>query len=128
VDSTEVAGDLSALARRLAQQRNATVVLTGKVDVVADRSRVSLVSNGHPMMTKVVGTGCMAASVIGAFVAVESDYRRASVAALTCYEIAAELAAQKASGPGSFKQLFFDALYQLDRPTVDRLQRIEETA
>jgi hydroxyethylthiazole kinase len=124
VDSTSVAGDLTKLAQGLAARRRATVVATGPVDVVADEAGVTRVENGDAMMTRVVGTGCMAASVIGAFVAVEPDYRRAAAAGLACYEIAAELAAQKSSGPASFRLALFDCLYQLDQPTVERMQRI----
>ncbi|MGA2247250.1 MAG: hydroxyethylthiazole kinase [Verrucomicrobiota bacterium] len=125
VDSTVVAADLKKLAHGLAARRQATVVITGKIDVVADSAGVTLVKNGDVMLTRVVGTGCMAASVIGAFVAVEADHRRAASAGLACYEIAAELAAQQSSGPALFKQALFDCLYQLDRPTVERWQRIE---
>jgi hydroxyethylthiazole kinase len=67
----------------------------------------------------------MATSVIGAFAAVESDLSLAAACALACYEIAAEVAAEKASGPASFKERLFDCLYNLDRDTVDRMQRIE---
>lgn len=125
VDSTVVAGDMAKLAQGLAARRRATVVVTGPVDVVANAAGVTLVKNGDPLMARVVGTGCMAASVIGAFAAVEPDHRRAAAAGLACFEIAAELAAQKSSGPASFKQALFDCLYQLDRPTVERRQRIE---
>jgi hydroxyethylthiazole kinase len=125
VDSTVVAGDLSVMAQSLARRWQATVVITGQVDVVADPAGVTLVKNGDVMLTRVVGTGCMAASVIGTFAAVEPDCRRAAAAGLACYEIAAELAAQKSSGPASFKQALFDCLYQLDRATVEKLQRIE---
>jgi hydroxyethylthiazole kinase len=125
VDATEVGGDLVLLAEELADQRKATVVITGKVDIATDGRTTYLVKNGHPLMTHVVGTGCMATSVIGAFVAVESDLTLAAACALACYEIAAELAAEKATGPASFKVRLFDCLYNLDRETVDRMQRIE---
>lgn len=125
VDATEVSGDMVMLAEKLASQRKATVVITGKVDMVTNGKETYLVKNGHPMMTRVVGTGCMATSVIGAFAAVESDLSLAAACALACYEIAAELAAEKASGPASFKERLFDCLYNLDRETVDRRQRIE---
>jgi hydroxyethylthiazole kinase len=127
VDATEVSGDLVALAEKLAAQRKATVVITGKVDIATDGRQTHLVKNGHPLMTRVVGTGCMATSVIGAFTAVEPDLSLASACALACYEIAAELAAEKACGPASFKERLFDCLYNLDRETVDRMQRIETT-
>jgi hydroxyethylthiazole kinase len=124
VDATEVSGDLVLLAEKLAGQRKATVVITGKVDITTDGKQTHLVKNGHPLMTHVVGTGCMAASVIGAFAAVEADLSLASACALASYGIAAELAADKATGPASFKERLFDCLYNLDRETVDRMQRI----
>jgi hydroxyethylthiazole kinase len=125
VDATEVSGDLVLLAEKLAVQRKAAVVITGKVDIITDGRQTHLVKNGHPLMARVVGTGCMATSVIGAFVAVEPDLSLASACALACYGIAAEVAAEKASGPASFKERLFDCLYNLDRESVDRMQRIE---
>jgi hydroxyethylthiazole kinase len=125
VDATEVGGDLVLLAQKLADQRKATVVITGKVDIATNGKETYLVRNGHPMMTQVVGTGCMATSVIGAFAAVEPDLSLAAACALACYEIAAELAAEKASGPASFKERLFDCLYNLNHETVARMQRIE---
>ena len=125
VDATEVRGDLARLAERLAAQRNATVVITGKADIVTDGQRTYIVQNGHAMMTHVVGTGCMAASVIGAFAAVERELSRAAACALACYGIAAEVAAEESSGPASFKERLFDCLYHLDRDTVELRQRVE---
>ncbi|HEY5912193.1 MAG TPA: hydroxyethylthiazole kinase [Verrucomicrobiae bacterium] len=125
VDATEVGGDLAVLAGQLARARNTTVVITGKEDIVTDGRKTCLVKNGHPMMTRVVGTGCMAASVIGAFAAVESDMVCAAAGALSGYEIAAELAAEQAAGPATFKEKLIDCLYLLDRATCDRRQRVE---
>lgn len=125
VDAAEVEGDVGLLALGLAKARGATVVVTGKVDLVADSRGLWRVSNGDALMTRVVGTGCMAASVIGTFAAIEPDLRRAAACALSCYGIAAELAAAGARGPASFKQAFLDTLYTLDEATVTRLQRIQ---
>jgi len=125
VDSTEVGADLAAVAHTLATRRQATVVITGKVDIIANPEGVTRVLNGHVLMTHVVGTGCMAASLIGTFAAVHSEHRQAAAAALACYGIAAELAAEQAHGPASFKHALFDCLYSLDRSTIERMQRIE---
>jgi hydroxyethylthiazole kinase len=124
VDASEVGGDLVGMAQQLARQRQTTVVITGKEDIITDGVKVYLVKNGHPLMTHVVGTGCMAASVIGAFAAVEPELGRAAALGLACYEIAAELAAEQAAGPASFKEKLFDCLYKLDRETVERRQRV----
>jgi hydroxyethylthiazole kinase len=98
--------------------------LTGAEDIVLNDGEVFFVRNGDIFMTRVVGTGCMAASVIGAFAAVEKNHVYASVAALSCFEIAAECAAPLAKGPATFKEKLFDCLYSLSRETVDRKQKI----
>jgi len=126
VDAASVNKDLREIALGLAKRRSCTVVVTGEEDIVADESRVVLVKNGHPMMADIVGTGCMAASVIGTFAAVEKDLVSASVAGLVCFEIAAEIAAREAKGPGTFKESLYDSVYNLDAETINRMQRIEE--
>lgn len=125
VDATDVGKDLVEIAKRLAQKQACTVVITGKDDIVADGKKVYLVKNGDAMMTHVVGTGCMATSVIGSFAAVEKDLALAAAAGLACYEIAAEIAAKTAGGPGSFKEKLFDAVYRLDGETADKMAKIE---
>lgn len=125
VDSGEVSKDLVYLAKTLAADRQCTVVITGKEDIVTDGSKVYIVKNGHPLMADIVGTGCMAASVIGAFCAVEKNYPAASAAGLACYEVAAELAAAVSKGPGSFKENMFDAVYHLDGETADKMAKIQ---
>lgn len=126
VEATKVEADLAAVAKKLAKERKATVVITGKEDIVSDGKRTYLVKNGHEYMGRIVGTGCMAASVIGAFVAVEKDRALASAAALSVYGIAAEIAAKSSRGPGSFKESFFDAVYNLSMKQVEEMSKIEE--
>ena len=125
VDAASVEKNLQDIAQGLARKRNCAVVITGEEDIVADAERTVRVRNGHAMMANIVGTGCMAASVIGTFAAVEKDPVAASVAGLVCYEVAAELAAKTAKGPGTFKELMFDAVFNLDAETVKRMQKIE---
>jgi len=125
VDTTHVEKDLIKLAQKLAQKRKCIVAITGKEDIVADARKTYLIKNGHPMMTHIVGTGCMSTSVIGTFAAVEKDLAYAACAGLVCFEIAAECAAKKSSGPGTFKERMFDCLYHLDEKTIDRMQKVE---
>ncbi len=125
VDASFVDKDMIGLAKNLAQKRKCTVVITGKVDIVSDVAKTYLIKNGHEMMTHIVGTGCMATSVIGTFAAVSKDLALAATAGLVCFEIAAECAAKSASGPGAFKEKLFDCIYNLDKKTIDANQRIE---
>ncbi len=99
-------------------------MITGKEDVVTDGTASYMVKNGHPLMAAVVGTGCMAASVIGTFAAVEKDLALAAACGLACYEVAAEQAAQGASGPATFKERMFDAVYTLDGDAVAKMHKV----
>ena len=62
VEAGKVEGDMVEVAKRLALARKATVVVTGKEDIVTDGRRVFIVRNGHELMSKVVGTGCIGTS------------------------------------------------------------------
>jgi hydroxyethylthiazole kinase len=126
VDSGRVDKDMIEVARRLAISRKATVVITGKEDIVAGTNNLYLIANGHPMLAGIVGSGCMATSVIGTFAAVESNLSYAAAAGLVCFGIAAECAASKSRGPGSFKEELFDSIYQLDKRTVERMQKVRK--
>jgi hydroxyethylthiazole kinase len=126
VDSTKVSKDMVELSRQFAHRYKCVVVVTGPQDIVTDGNRTFLVKNGHQMMGDIVGTGCMAASVIGTFAAVENDLALAAAAGLACFEIAAEQAAKGANGPGAFKEKIYDCVYALDKKTVNRMQKVEE--
>ncbi|MFA4825431.1 MAG: hydroxyethylthiazole kinase [Methanoregula sp.] len=110
VDSAGLAGDPVAIAKDFAQSAGITVVVSGASDIVTDGKRVLLVENGHPMMGGISGTGCMAASVTGAFAAESKDPVLAAAAALAAFGIAGERAAAGARGPYSFKVALFDEL------------------
>jgi hydroxyethylthiazole kinase len=113
VDSGGVKGDPVEAVRECARTTGAVVAMTGEVDLVADERQVFFVENGTPMMGVLSGTGCMAASVTGAFAAVSDDPVKAAVAALAVFGIAGEHAAARSSGPYSFRTALFDAMYAL---------------
>jgi hydroxyethylthiazole kinase len=113
VDSHGVTGNLEKIARNFGKRAGMTVVVSGATDIVTDGRRILLVENGHPMMGGISGTGCMAASVIGAFVSVTEDPVIASAAALAAFGLAGEKAAAFARGPGSFKTALFDEMAAL---------------
>ncbi len=125
VEAESVEGSLSELARKLATERDCTVVVTGAEDIVSNDRKTLAVKNGHELMGKVVGTGCMAASLLGAFNAVEEDSLKASACALAVFGLAGELAAEKASEPSKFKTELLDSLYSLGEEDLKKA-RIEE--
>jgi hydroxyethylthiazole kinase len=129
VDAGDIEGGLEklcAVARTLALAKKCTVVITGKEDILSDGKRTFIVSNGTSLMTNVVGTGCMASSVIGSFIAIESDYVHAAAAGLCCYEIAAEKAAKDSSGLMQFKNKIFDSVFNLSKDDVEKNMKIRQ--
>ncbi len=113
VDSGGMTGDPVKIARKFAALSGITVVVSGATDIVTDGKRVLLVGNGHPLMGSISGTGCMAASITGAFAAVSDDPVMASAAAIATFGIAGEKAASYTSAPYSFKTALFDELAAL---------------
>lgn len=97
---------LSALAGVVA-------VRTGKQDRIAQNGTAFSVANGHPLTAMVTGTGCLSGAVIAAFLAIEADPFIAASAAMLVFGIAAEMAGETATGPGSFEPALLDALANL---------------
>ncbi|MBA2870667.1 hydroxyethylthiazole kinase [Anoxybacillus calidus] len=128
VDAGEGSGDVVALAKKVAQQLGTIVAITGKEDVVTDGDTTYVIHNGHPILTKVTGTGCLLTSVIGAFAAVEKDLLLAAVSALVSYGVAAEVAASKKGeeGPGSFQIEFLNELAKVGAVEISQYGSIEK--
>ena len=119
VESMGVEGDPVEIAKNLSEKLGNTVVMTGKTDIISSSDSWYKVDNGCDLMGAVVGTGCMASSVIGCFSAVENDYALACAAALASYGFAAEKAAVKSAGPGTFKEQFYDSVYSLTSDEIN---------
>lgn len=118
VDATDGVEDAVAAARRVAQASGAVVAVSGAVDVITDGAREVRLGNGDALLTRVTGGGCALGAVMAAFAGAHDDAFPAVVAAVTVYNVAAELAAGRASGPGSFAAALLDALADIDADTL----------
>jgi len=126
VDYHDLTGDPISIAHDFAKDRSITVGISGSTDIITDGKKVILVDNGHPMMGSISGTGCMAASVIGAFTAAAEDPLHATAAAFAAFGIAGERAAalNGTRGPLSFKTGLFDELASLSPETLSTCAKI----
>ncbi len=106
--------DPQEAATLLSKRYRAVAAVTGKHDYITDGYEGCRLSNGHPFMSRITGSGCMSSAVVGAFAAVSRDYWLAAAAALMCFGTAGELAGEKSVGPGSFSVSFMDSLFDLD--------------
>jgi hydroxyethylthiazole kinase len=126
VDAGVGAGNVVELAKTAAKKLNTVVVITGKDDVVTDGNTTCIIHNGHPILTKVTGTGCLLSSVIGAFSAVEKDFVLASVSALVTYGVTAELAAMKSGEPGNFQIELLNQLAYISSEHIEQHASFEK--
>lgn len=95
-----------------------TLALTGPEDLVAGQGRSIRLANGHPLLARVTATGCAGGAVLAAFSSVEPDPVLAAAFGLSVFNIAGEIAATRANGPGTLVPELLDALYQLDEHAI----------
>lgn len=126
VEATSIDADPKVLAKDLAAAKSCVVVMTGREDIISDGNRTFLVSNGHESMGLIVGTGCVAASAIGTFAAVNEDYCDAAKDALCYFGIAGELASVNSKGPGTFKTYFYDEVFNLTDEKAQSMIKVKE--
>ncbi|RLG14426.1 MAG: hydroxyethylthiazole kinase, partial [Candidatus Nanohalarchaeota archaeon] len=111
----------------LAEKTNSTIIITGKEDIIADRTTTYTLRNGSPMTGKITGGGCMAASITASFTSIEKDPLIAGIAALTCFNVAQQLAEKKSTGPMDYKKKLIDELYNLTPEKIKDHQNYEKT-
>src|SRR5262249_20613974 len=124
VDAGGAVEDVTSPARRLAERTHAVIAATGPEDLVTDGMTAVRVANGHPFLSRITGSGCMATAAIAVAAAVDADPLGAAVAGLLWLEIAAEEAAEDAAGPGTFRFALMDAVAALDGRTIETRARI----
>jgi thiamine-phosphate diphosphorylase / hydroxyethylthiazole kinase len=108
----------AALVKDLAARERNVVVMTGATDFLSDGKRTFAVSNGHELLGKITGSGCVLGTIISLTLAVSrGDKLLAALAGLLHFEIAAEIAATRedVKGPGSFVPALIDELYNIHK-------------
>lgn len=111
----DAGNDPVAVAREVSRKFGCVSAITGAVDVISDGTRVVQIRNGHPMLSRVTGTGCMTSALVGAYCGAGSDYFTAAAAGVASMGLAGELAYEAAgeSGTGSFHAAIIDALSRM---------------
>lgn len=129
VDTSDSTDAAAGAAHSLAATTGAVVAVSGPVDLITDGSYVVRLANGDALLTRVTGGGCALGGVTAAFLAASARLEtpapssralrpttafEAVVAANLVYTVAAELAADGATGPGSFAVRLLDALASVE--------------
>ncbi len=125
VDSTAASHDALDVARELSNLNGSVVCVSGETDYIVRGNDVTRIMNGHAMMTRVTGMGCIASALCGAFAAVNGDHAEAAAQAMAVMGIAGEMASQDVPGPGSLQVRFLDTLYRLSESDIEHRLKTE---
>lgn len=101
----------------LATQTGSVIAVTGALDLVSGAQRTFCIRNGHPMMSRVTGTGCQLSALTGAFLAANPTAPLNATAAAVCaMGLAGQLAHRRLTaqdGNASYRNYIIDAMYHL---------------
>ena len=119
-----------AAAKELSKRTGAGVAVSGETDIIAERDEVKRIKNGHAMMERITGSGCMLSALIGAFVGANPKKAFLATAAAFCVlgiagEQAYEKIMEKCEGTGSFRTYMIDAVSLMDGEVLKRRMRVE---
>jgi len=125
---TDIKNDAVEIAKTVAKKHKCIVAITGAVDVISDGEKIVKIKNGHPMLSKVTGTGCMTSALVGSFAGAMKDYFVAAVGGVASMGIAGDIAYEKAGsiGTGSFHIAIIDALSNINAQTIEERAKLYE--
>lgn len=126
----DTVGSAVRFAGEFSSRTGSVIAITGAIDIVADRHRAYAIRNGHPMMSKITGTGCMLTAVIAAYCAANpGDALDATAAAVCAMGISGEMAHRKMleadGGTSTFRMFLIDNMGKTNAEIINGGGRIE---
>ncbi len=119
--------------KEMAKTYHCIIAVSSAIDIVADENRAYMIYNGHAMMSRITGSGCMLSGLCTAFMSVNQDNMLDAVAlAFICNGIAGEKAYEKMdnhhSGNASYRNDLIDAIYLMTIEDIKECARYEMDA
>jgi hydroxyethylthiazole kinase len=105
-------------AKAFSRKTGAVIAITGATDLITDGERVCLITNGHPMMSRITGTGCMLSAMTTAFAVANPDNIFEAVCAATiAMGLSGEIAHARLGGMdgnSTYRNYIIDAIFCLN--------------
>lgn len=122
--------EVIGFAKLLSRKTDAIIAITGEIDIVADEKKAYIIRNGHPLMSKITGTGCMLTTVIGSYCGSNPANNLEATAAAVCLmgisgEIAFKKLKEQNAGTSTYKTLLIDAVSIMDIETLEGEAKVE---
>jgi hydroxyethylthiazole kinase len=122
--------DVISFARKFAIQSKAIIAITGAIDLVVGEDKAVVIRNGHPVMAKITGSGCMLTALIAAYLTANHEAPLlATAAAISAMGVSGELAHEKMLinhvGNSSFRNYLIDEIYNLSGEELNLCARYQ---
>lgn len=109
---------------------NTIIAISGVIDIVADKTTAYVIYNGHKMMSRITGSGCMLSAFTTAYIAANKHNKLQAVTAAFCAMGAAgEIAAarmNKLDGNSSFRNYLIDAVFNMTSAQLEKMAKYEQ--
>lgn len=113
-----------AFVKNFAADTGSIAVMTGAIDLVADRDKCYVIRNGRPEMSKITGTGCQLSAIITAYLVANPDNKMQAAAAAVCMMgLAGQIGyagLQPGEGNSTYRNRIIDAIYHMDGETLNK--------
>lgn len=127
VDSVEKMDGAEDISRLAAKKFSCVVGISGEVDVISNGESIYKILNGHKILTKVTGTGCMVTSLIGSFLGAGCDPLTSCISGYAVMGLCGEEAYKKSGNNiGTFKVKLFDEIFNLNDIKIREGVRLEK--
>ena len=116
--------------KSLSEKLSSVIAVTGAIDIVSDSKKTYIIRNGHPMMGKISGTGCMLSSIIGAYCGANKDNIVDATAAAVCIiglsgELAYEKILKNDEGTSMLRSHLIDFMSKIDDKILEEGAKFE---
>jgi hydroxyethylthiazole kinase len=122
--------EVIAYIKDLSEKTCAVIAVTGGIDIVADSKKAYIIRNGHPLMPRVTGTGCMLTTVIGSFCgANRHNILEATAAAVSamglCGELGYERMKEVDGGTSTYRTYIIDFMSKMNSDLLNGGAKVE---
>ncbi len=123
--TVETLDSVVAFAKEFSKKTGAVIAITGATDIVAGAEKAFVITNGHPMMARITGSGCMLTAMTAAYITANPENILEATAAAVCAmgvcgEKAYDTTVDKRAGNSSFRNYLIDKVCRLDSEDLDK--------
>lgn len=123
--------DSVEFAKKLANNLQTIIAITGAIDIVTDGKKSYVIRNGNAMMSKITGSGCMLTALVAAFICANPEKKlEATACAVSAMGICGQKAYERVKensslGTGSFRTFLIDEMSLISDKTFEEMNKVE---